>query len=80
MALGRLLDCRIFRVRNHGERQCSCEGIDRVLNEKHAGELDREMFVRLLMRHDRVIRAFLRGLLPTATDVDEVMQEVSVIA
>lgn len=41
---------------------------------------DRELFVRLLMRHDRAIRAFLRPLLPTATDVDEVMQEVSVIA
>jgi RNA polymerase sigma-70 factor (ECF subfamily) len=42
--------------------------------------LDRESFVRLLMRHDRTIRAFLRGLLPTANDVDEVMQEVSVVA
>ncbi len=42
-------------------------------------EPDRELFVRLLMRHDRAIRAYLRGLLPTATDVDEVMQEVSVV-
>jgi RNA polymerase sigma-70 factor (ECF subfamily) len=32
------------------------------------------------MRHDRAIRAFLRGLLPTSADVDEVMQEVSVVA
>ena len=41
---------------------------------------DRELFVRSLMRHDRAIRAFLRSLLPTASDVDEVMQEVSVVA
>lgn len=41
-------------------------------------QLDREQFVRLLTRHDRVIRAFLRSLLPNFTDVDEVMQEVSV--
>ena len=41
---------------------------------------DREAFVRLLMQHDRPIRAYLRGLLPTAADVDEVMQEVSVVA
>ena len=40
----------------------------------------RESFVRLLMRHDRTIRAFLRSLLPTNYDVDEVMQEVSVAA
>ena len=41
---------------------------------------DRDLFVRLLMRHDRAIRAYLRVLLPTANDVDEVMQEVSVVA
>lgn len=43
-------------------------------------EPDRELFVRLLMRHDRAIRAYLRGLLPSALDVDEVMQEVCVVA
>lgn len=42
--------------------------------------LEREQFVRLLTRHDRAIRAFLRALLPTFGDVDEVMQEVSVAA
>lgn len=41
---------------------------------------DRDLFVRLLMRHDRAIRSYLRALLPTANDVDEVMQEVSVVA
>ena len=50
------------------------------LNKSGVDEPDRELFVRLIMRHDRPIRAFLRGLLPTAADVDEVMQEVSVIA
>ena len=48
------------------------------LNKSGVDEPDRELFVRLIMRHDRAIRAFLRGLLPTAADVDEVMQEVSV--
>ncbi|MFK7767796.1 MAG: sigma-70 family RNA polymerase sigma factor [Mariniblastus sp.] len=41
---------------------------------------DRELFVRLLIKHDRTIRAYLRSLLPTANDVDEVMQDVSVVA
>lgn len=41
---------------------------------------NREQFVRLLVRHDRAIRAWLRALLPTLNDVDEVMQEVSVVA
>ncbi len=50
------------------------------MNEKYAKQPDREQFVRLLMRHDRVVRAYLRSLLPTATDVDEVMQEISVVA
>ncbi len=50
------------------------------LNKSGVDEPNRELFVRLIMRHDRPIRAFLRGLLPTASDVDEVMQEVSVIA
>ena len=50
------------------------------LNKSGVDEPDRELFVRLIIRHDRPIRAFLRGLLPTAADVDEVMQEVSVIA
>lgn len=36
--------------------------------------------MRLLVQHDRAIRAWLRALLPTLNDVDEVMQEVSVVA
>ena len=39
--------------------------------ENDTEKSDREFFVRLLMRHDLAIRAFLRCLLPTATDVDE---------
>ena len=50
------------------------------MTEKHTEELDRELFVRLLTKHDRVTRAFLRGFLPTSSEVDEVMQEVSVVA
>jgi hypothetical protein len=32
------------------------------LNKSGVDEPDREPFVRLIMRHDRAIRAFLRGL------------------
>ena len=38
------------------------------------------VFVRLLMEHEPQVRAFLRGLLPTWNDVDEVIQEASLIA
>jgi RNA polymerase sigma-70 factor (ECF subfamily) len=52
------------------------------MNTKQQAETvaDHEGFVRLLVQHDRVIRAFLRSMLPSGLDVDEVMQEVSVVA
>lgn len=39
-----------------------------------------EDFVQLLSRHEPVIRAFLRALLPSAGDVDAVMPEVALVA
>lgn len=39
-----------------------------------------EAFVRLLLEHEPSVRAFLRGLLPTWNDVDEVVQEASLVA
>lgn len=39
-----------------------------------------EQFVRLLVEHEVRLRAFLRGLLPTWHDVDEVAQETSLVA
>ena len=39
-----------------------------------------ESFVRLLMEHEPRVRSFLRGLLPTWHDVEEVAQEASLIA
>ncbi|MDA8746525.1 RNA polymerase subunit sigma-70 [Rubripirellula amarantea] len=39
-----------------------------------------EEFVRLLMEHESSVRMFLRGLLPTWNDVDEVIQEASLVA
>jgi RNA polymerase sigma-70 factor (ECF subfamily) len=41
---------------------------------------DGEAFVRLLMEHEPSVRAFLRGLLPGWNDVDEVIQNASMIA
>jgi RNA polymerase sigma-70 factor (ECF subfamily) len=37
-------------------------------------------FLRLFMRHEPELRAFVRACLPRAGDVDEVMQEVSLVA
>ena len=39
-----------------------------------------EAFVRLLVEHEPRVRSFLRGLLPTWYDVEEVAQEASLIA
>lgn len=39
-----------------------------------------ELFVRLLLEHEPRVRSFLRGLLPSWNDVDEVLQEASLIA
>ena len=39
-----------------------------------------EAFVRLLLEHEPQVRSFLRGLLPTWNDVDEVIQEASLVA
>ena len=39
-----------------------------------------QTFMRLLTRHDGALRYFVRTLLPTWDDVDEVMQDVSVAA
>ena len=50
------------------------------MNGKHADEPDREPFTRLLMQPHRGTRTFLRSLLPTATDVDEVLQDAGVLA
>ena len=55
-------------------------GVHISSDQKNSEPAGREDFVRLLIRHDRSIRAWLRVLLPTLNDVDEVMQEVSVVA
>jgi len=39
-----------------------------------------EEFVQLLVAHEPALRAFLRALMPTWADVDEVMQETSLVA
>ncbi|MBL9212224.1 MAG: sigma-70 family RNA polymerase sigma factor [Opitutaceae bacterium] len=39
-----------------------------------------EEFVRLFVAHEGRLRAFIRALLPTWADVDEVMQETSLVA
>ena len=39
-----------------------------------------EDFLRLFMRHEPELRAYVRACLPRAEDVDDVMQEVSIVA
>src|SRR6056297_814146 len=41
---------------------------------------DGEEFVRLLVQHEPQVRVFLRGLLPSWNDVDDVIQEASLVA
>jgi RNA polymerase sigma-70 factor (ECF subfamily) len=51
------------------------------LNTDKPSEEERyEVFVRLLVEHEPSVRAFLRGLVPTWHDVEEVAQEASLIA
>ncbi len=41
---------------------------------------DDEAFVQLLSRHEPVVRAYLRGLVGTMEEVDELMPEVALVA
>jgi len=50
------------------------------VNNTTAPHAPHEDFLRLFMRHEAELRAFVRACLPCAADVDEVMQEVSVAA
>ena len=57
--------------------------MDNQSDEKRTASNDDERyeaFVRLLVEHESRVRAFLRGLLPTWHEVDEVTQEASLIA
>jgi RNA polymerase sigma-70 factor (ECF subfamily) len=38
------------------------------------------LFVRLLLAHESRVRGFIRGLVPTWNDVDEVLQQASLVA
>ena len=55
---------------------------DQSVEERTASNDDEryEAFVRLLVEHEPRVRSFLRGLLPTWHDVEEVAQEASLIA
>jgi RNA polymerase sigma-70 factor (ECF subfamily) len=58
-------------------------GGDRSLEDRSpgAGGLDaHETFVRLLLEHEPRVRGFIRGLVPTWNDVDEVVQQASLVA
>ncbi len=49
-------------------------------SERPADAQRYEQFVRLLLEHEPNVRAFLRGLLPSWHDVEEVTQEASLVA
>lgn len=46
---------------------------------RHSRDTDPARFVRLFAEHERRIRVYLFCLLPSANEVDEVMQEVSAV-
>lgn len=48
--------------------------------QTNAGDARYEQFVQLFVAHEGKLRAFLRSLLPRWDDVDEVMQETSLVA
>jgi RNA polymerase sigma-70 factor (ECF subfamily) len=50
------------------------------MNEATASKETHEDFLRLYARHEIELRAFVRACLPRAADVDEVLQEVSLVA
>lgn len=54
--------------------------MENVVDESPPDPSRYEHFVRLLTRHERAIRAYIRAGLPSPHDVAEVMQEVSLIA
>ena len=49
-------------------------------NEPTAAPDTREDFLRLYSRHELALRAFVRACLPRAADVEEVLQEASLVA
>ncbi len=55
------------------------ESPERIPNAA-ASDADYEVFVRLLVEHEPRMRAYLRSLLPTWPDVEEVMQNASLVA
>ncbi len=50
---------------------------DRTSDDRSLGEED---FIALIVRHEWRVRAFIQTLLPLDADVDDLMQEVSVVA
>ena len=49
-------------------------------DSQQQSNLDAERFVQLLLQHEPQVRSFLRGLLPSWQDVDDVLQESGLIA
>lgn len=71
---------RIFSVQIDWHREWSVVKQSAV-KQSSSDEDDRyEAFVRLLVEHEPRVRSFLRGLLPSWHDVEEVAQEASLIA
>jgi RNA polymerase sigma-70 factor, ECF subfamily len=61
------------------DEQLSCEAVRLDNREDHSNQ-QYELFVRLLVEHERDIKVFLRTLLADWSDVDEVLQDTSLVA
>lgn len=47
---------------------------------QHGIDNPHESFLRLWMKHEAALRAFVRATCPNAQEVDDLMQEVSIVA
>jgi RNA polymerase sigma-70 factor, ECF subfamily len=54
--------------------------MDEPAKSRDGFRLSEESFVGLVVRHERRVRAFIKTLLPLDVDVDDLVQEVSMVA
>jgi len=71
-----LCECAIL---NHHGFIVSIDKLEEIGIAGEGASNDATLFIRLFMSHERQLRFFLYQLLPTRDDVDEVMQNTSLV-
>jgi len=54
--------------------------LNTTLGLDHDSENPHELFLRLWMKHESALRAYVRASCPNAQEVDDILQEVSIVA